>query len=547
MSHLLRDKFLNRLAKEHSQIRYGSDVSLKVVLAFPSTYNVAMSNLGFHLVFASFNSIEGVVCHRAFLPDTADLKATESISLRSLESFEVITDYDIVAFSLNYENDLPGVIQFLNLSRIPIHSEDRESHHPFVIAGGILTSLNPEPMSPFLDAMVLGEGEYVIPEIAKALKDTFGINRDRKDAKACLSAIPGIYIPSFYESFYDVSGNFSGLKYIGPRCEPPLKTRIVYDLNRISGSSVIHSEGHTLSQIHLVEISRGCPRKCLFCIIPQCYRHLRLKSVERILEESSKAMGEMRIGLLGAGAADHPNLNDICRSLLDNGYSFSLSSLHASEINPDLANLILKNNTRTVTLAVETGNAQLRRKIRKNLTNEQIFEAVTLLCRDPVKILKLYFMIGLPGETIEDIEAIPRLSKRLYHLLISKHRQKTRIPKLVLSVSCFVPKPHSPFERAPMLDEKQLQVRLKILESMLRKIPNLQWTHDIPKWAIIQGLIARGDRRIAQLIKKAGEGRSGWRSILKESSVNPGYYLFRKRPISEKLPWDHMKFLPDVQ
>ncbi len=520
----------------------GTGDLIRVAVVFPSYYRIGMTNLGFQLVYSIFNCVPGVCCHRVFLPDPDQEKAliAQGSILRSMETFEPLCNYDLLAFSISYENNLPDLIRILELGHVPLKSIDRTSRDPIVIAGGVVATINPEPVADFLDACVLGEGEVVIPELITALTSSWVSDRDRTSAVNTLARIPGVYVPSFYSPNYTDTGKFLGMTYTGPSPEPEITHRTVTDIDSINGAQVIHTPHSEFPDLHLVEISRGCPRHCRFCLIPHCYQSFRPRAMTAVLEEATLAPPGYRIGLLGAGAADHPDLFAICSRLTEMNIRFSFSSLHASSLTPDFLRLIAEFGPRTLTLAPETGSDRRRKKIGKDITNEELIHAVRLAGKPPTKIIKLYFMIGLPGETPDDIDDIAELCQKLSHELRVVNRTSKTIPRIAAGVSCFVPKARSPFQRAAMLDEKALKNRLKRLTQLLKTSREIHLTHDVPKWAVVQGWIARGDRRLGDTLAMAASRNVSWRSLMKQSPLNFGYVLHRTRPLSEPLPWDHL-------
>jgi len=466
---------------------------------------------------------------------------TQGNSLRSLESFEPLGNYDVIAFSICYENNVPNLVRILQLGHIPIWSKSRTNHHPFVLAGGVVSTINPEPFAEFMDACVLGEGEDIIPEIVEIFISTWKTNKDRILIKNSLAQIPGVYIPSFYKPFYGINGEFQGINYIGEVKKPKLQRRLVEELDSHPGSTVIHSPESKFPDLHLIEITRGCMRGCKFCLIPNCYGKFRFRSIRSILDEAALAPPGYRIGLLGAGAADHPHLLSICNQLVGLGKNFSFSSLNAADLTPEFLELINKFGPRTLTLAPETGSDQRRKKLGKVLTQSDLIRAISLAGKPPIKNIKLYFMIGLPGESNTDVTEIFTLCQKLGHELRIANRDSSTIPRIMASVSCFVPKAQSPFERAPMVDEKTLKQRIQYLEKKFKTAREIRFTHDVPKWSIVQGFIARGDRRLSRALFQTGQKLENWRSILRKFPQNPGYILHRKRTLSEPMPWDHLK------
>ncbi len=539
MHPVLQAKYRTRVAREINRVPAGNGIKLRVVLVFPAPYRIGMANLGFQLVYSLFNHQDGVCCHRAFLPDPEEKIIYDSHreSVRSLESFEQLSDYDVVAFSINYENSLPDLIRILDLARIPIFSNLRESHHPLVIAGGVVPTINPEPIAEFMDACVLGETEEILPVFSKTLAETWTSGRCRTDTLAMLSRVPGVYIPSFYSPVYSPDGVLSRMVYTGPLPEPSVSIQHVADLNPYPSSSMIHTPESEFPFLHLVEVSRSCPRTCRFCLIPSCFGPFRCRSQELILSGAETAPPDYRIGLLGAGAADHPDLISICRKLREQGKQFSFSSLHASEIVPELAELVLQSGPHTITLAPETGTEQRRRKIGKRISDDHLLEAVRLIGRPPTRVIKLYFIIGLPGETMEDIQSIITLCANVSRTILQTCKTAHNIPRLSIGISCFVPKAYSSFQRSPMNTEVEFNRRIKVLASAFRHIKEIRWHHDVPKWAIVQGLLARGDRRITPLVVHAGRNKLTRQDILKASAQSR---IHQYIPLFQPLPWDHL-------
>jgi radical SAM superfamily enzyme YgiQ (UPF0313 family) len=350
-----------------------------------------------------------------------------------------------------------------------------------------------------------------------------------------------MYIPSLFQPVYTNTGNFHSIQPINSSVASPPKRQILSNLNDYSCETIIHSSGTEFSEMHVIEISRGCPRSCRFCLIHECYKPYRHRSINHILQNVENAPQNHRIGLLGAAAADHPELKEICNRILALGRTFSFSSLHASMIDEPLAELIINSGLKSVSIAPEAGLEQRRLKIGKYFTDEHLFNAFRLIGKDPIKQIKLYFIIGLPGETLADIESIPNLCKRLSHELRIINRSNRNIPRISVTISSFIPKALTPFERAPMMEEPELMRRLDHLQRMFTHTKEIQFTRDAPKWAIIQGLISRGDRRLADILESVVLEQQNWRSAMRTSLINPGYILHRKRLLNESLPWDHVR------
>ncbi|MBN1878970.1 radical SAM protein [bacterium] len=514
-----------------------------MALVYPAPYAIGMSNLAIHLVYAAFNAIPGVACHR-FFADSSVLDqriADTPLKPRSIETGDSLSSYHVIAFSLNYENDLLNIPRILNGAGIPVRVSKRGSSEPIVIAGGVIATINPEVLAPFIDAFILGESEEIIPPLTSALADVWVTTRNRAETHAVIAQIPGVYIPAWYEPIYDRSGRYTDIRSNESFPLSPLKRRFIPDLNKVPGSMIISTPHTEFQRMHLVEISRGCPRTCRFCLIPRCYGPFRYRSVDTILSEAKHAPKNWRIGLLGAGGADHPGLKDICRRLAEEHYRFTFSSLHTTGITDELSFRIREAGPKTLTLAPEVGSDHRRRRMGKFFSNEDIIDAVHRLARDPIRTIKLYFMIGLPGETSRDLDAIVELCRTVQGEIRSANRNSRTIPRLAAGISCFVPKAMSSFERASMVDEKDLKKRLEHITNQMRSIREMRFTHDTPRWASVQGLLARGDRRLADWLEASSIPGADWYNLFKSipKSVTSGIYKPVK--LREVLPWDHLK------
>ena len=447
----------------------------------------------------------------------------------------------MVAFSLNYENDLLNIGRILLGSGIPLFSKQRDSTKPLIIAGGVIATINPEPLAPIIDAFVLGEAENLIPVLADALASEWVSSRSRKTGIEVIGALPGVYIPEWYQPVYNRQEHLVSMEYCGPNPSPSLRRWYVEDLDSIPGSMVIHTPFTEFEEMHLVEISRGCPRSCRFCLIPACYGPFRHRSVESILREAANAPSGWRIGLLGAGGADHPELTEICRRLAEKNYRYSFSSLHASGVTPRLTSLIHSAGPKTLTLAPEAGTDRRRYKIGKMFRDEEVYTAIRSLAHEPVRTIKMYFIVGLPGETAGDLDALVRFCFRIQQLIRDTNRGRKTIPRLAVGISCFVPKAMSPFERAPMQPEKDLKRRMRHVADGLRSAREIRWTHDTPRLATVQGLIARADRRLAPWMAAAAEAGSDWYELIREIPKPLRSGVYERLTMARRLPWDHLK------
>ncbi|MBW1988269.1 MAG: radical SAM protein [Deltaproteobacteria bacterium] len=499
---------------------------LSVVLVFPSTPAVGLSSLGFAAVKALF--AEHGPVETAFLPEAGPAVARESGAK--------LCSFDLVAFSLSFENDFANVLDMLERGGIPLYSAQRDEDHPLVVAGGVAAGLNPEPLAPFVDAFLVGEAE----EIAAPLLASASRPRDRQETLLALAAeVPGAYVPSLYTPRWDASGRLSAME---PAAGAPARVRRVFarDLSSFSTVSDIGESGTgPFESSFLVEVSRGCAHGCRFCAAGQVTRPLRFRSPDQVKQDLSAARGTGRtVGLLGAAVSDLPGLEQICAYAGEQGVPLSFSSLRADAMTPEFARAVAKSGVKTATLAPDAGSGRMRRIIGKGINEEHLLSAARLLVEAGVPNLKLYFMAGLPWETTEDVDAVVETTKRVKHEFLAASRPRGRMGRIRVSLSCFVPKPHTPFQWAPMDDVRTLKDKIKRVKQGLKAVANVDVSADVPRWAYVQGLISRGDRRVADMLVRVRANSGNWPKTFKESAVNPDFFTLRERDQDEFFPWD---------
>ena len=509
------------LAKEKGTVFKDPGGKISFCLVYPNTYHVGMSNLGFQGLYGLLNRREDVVCERAFLPDDADIAEYRRTAtpVFSLENKRPLTSFDIVAFSLSFENDYPNIFRILSLSKIPFRTDGRGDYHPLIIAGGVAVSFNPEPVALALDLVFIGEAEEAVGEFIELYKQA----GDKDGVRRKALQLEGVYVPSEYEIAYLKDGTIlrRTAKEGAPGC---IQKRTVKDLSLAPlNTSVITAETE-FSGMYLVEIMRGCPWNCRFCLVGNFFGPLRKKGVPQVREEieEGKKVSE-KIGIIGPSLSDYPNIGEI---LCIEGVQFSITSLRASGRSAELIGLL--KGHKSVSIAPEVGTERLRSVINKQVTEQDIVTTAGLLFDCGIETLRLYFMIGLPTETEEDIEGIIDL--------VGKVRALSKKTGIVLSVSTFVPKPFTPFQWHPMerLDSAKKKIR-QIKKSLEPK--GIKVFHDVPKYAHMQGLFSLGDRRIFLVIERMVE-TDDWRTACAEAGIDPDFYVFRKKLFDETLPWD---------
>lgn len=513
---------------------------IRIALAFPNTYQVGMSNLGFQIIYRQFNRCPDVSCERAFLPDGTIIKHQESgrTALASVESRQPLNSFHIIAFSVSFETDYLNILTMLRLAHLNVLRTARSARDPLIIGGGVSLFLNPEPLADIFDVCIIGEGEEIIEELLDVIRQERPARWWKKPDLKAFAHIKGVYVPAGYNVTYHPHGTIKSFSPM-PGFPPIVTRRWIADLNRFSGSSCIITPNTEFGDMKLVEVSRGCPRRCRFCAIGTVYRPYRRRSLQCLEHEALFGSPvNNRIGLLGSAVGEHPELTALVQRIAEQGGTVSVSSLRADMFSEELVARLKESRHFSYTIAPETGFERLRRVIAKDLTNAEIFSAVGLLARHKIARIKLYFLIGLPTERDEDIEAIIDLSRRVRHVSYKEAGGEQWLRQISISVSIFIPKPATPFQWHAFADVGELKRKLKKIRRGLKKEQKIVMTHEIPKWAYIQALLSRGDRRTSAFLIKAFETGGDWGRAMREVPLNPEFYVSRQRSREELLPWD---------
>ena len=519
-------------ARERGTIRKSAAGRLRVALIYPHHYAVGMSNLGFQTVYRLLNDIDHVVCERAFLPEQDGGKIQRVLTV---ESQTPIEDFDIIAFSISYENDAPGVLTILETAGLPLSAAQRGAKLPLVLAGGVLCFLNPEPLAPFIDAFFMGEAEAIVGDFFRR----FDPARDRREMLLLLAReVAGIYVPAFYRPRYHADGTLAAFD---ARADVPatVKRVMVPDLSDLPTASTILTPDTTFDDTYLIEVSRGCPHGCRFCSAGFVYRPPRFRPLDLLSRQVDAGCALTdRIGLVGAAVSDLPGIRELCTRDRGREIRFSFSSLRADALDGPLIEALQRSRVKTATIAPDAGSERMRRVVNKGVTEDQVLHAAEVLVAAGIPNLKVYFMVGLPTESDADVAAIVDLVKRIKHNFLAASRGRGHMGEITVSLSSFVPKPFTPFQWVAMDEVKSLKAKIKAVKSGLGKTANVRVHADVPRWAYLQGVLARGDRRVADMLRLAHENQGNWPRTFKESAVNPHFYVHRERRADECFPWD---------
>jgi radical SAM superfamily enzyme YgiQ (UPF0313 family) len=527
------------LSREVGFIRKPHGGRLRVALAFPNTYFVGMSNLGFQTVYRLFNELEDVVCERVFLPGRQELAAqlASGKPLRTVESDTPVRDFDVVAFSVSFEWDYTNVVSMLRLAGIRVRADARTTHDPLVVIGGAVTFVNPEPLAPFADVIAAGEGEVLIPSLMHSIDAA----SDRDDLLRRLTSERGFYIPSFYAVHYADDGTIVGFEpRPGTGAPPTVKKAAVKTTERLDPPTTkIFTPDTEFGSRFLIEVVRGCANLCRFCWAGYNYLPVRAFSADRILELAAEARPHAtRAGLVSIALCDHPEIERILSGLLALGYSISPASLRLDDLTEPIVRMLHQSGERSITIAPETGSDRLRRVINKTVTNAEVLDKADLIFANGMENLKLYYMIGLPTETEDDLVAIRDLTDQLRTLLLKHARPKGRVGRIVASVNPLIPKPGTAYQWLPMEDPAITDRKGKRLRSMVADLDNVYFNIKSERHSYYQALLSLGDRRVAAAIEIAERNGGNWRAAVAEAELDADFYIFRDRSTDRVLPWD---------
>lgn len=545
---------------EYNQIIKNKDeVELRLAFCFPDTYEIGMSNLGMGILYSTMNELPYVWCERVYAPwgDMYEQMKQNGVALYALESGDPISEHDVLAFSIGYEMAYSTVLDMMDMAGIPIHSADRKTLLPLVIAGGT-AALNPEPMADFIDIFLIGEGEEMNNELLALLRTAKAEGWSKQDFLEKASQIGGVYVPSFYKPVYNDDCTINHFD-VHPGAPEKVTKRIIADMNSVHFplSPIVPSTEVVHDRVNL-ELFRGCVRGCRFCQAGHVYRPIRAKSPELLAEQGKvllKNTGCQDITLLSLSSSDYRCLSELCDELL--GYceprsiGLSLPSLRADNFSMDIMPRIQKTRKSGLTFAPEAGSQRLRDAINKNVTEEDLLHTCRLAFEGGWNTIKLYFMLGLPTETDEDILGIAELANQVLHTWRLYAKNKNRGVRITVSTSCFVPKPHSPFQWEQQVTMEEYIRKVHLLRDNI-KAKNVVYNWHDPQTSYIEATLSRGDRRMGSVIEnvwRAG-GRleawsdyfsfDRWMKAFDDAGVDPTFYAHRLRDKDEVMPWDNV-------
>ncbi|MDU6633218.1 radical SAM protein [Veillonella sp.] len=534
----LIDRLQELYKDEDSRVTINPHAEQKVAIVYPNTYFVGMSNLGLHIIYEEINLHPSSVCERIFLPEKKELDVYDKTKtpLMSVETQRPMHQFDVVAFDVTFEMDYFHIPLMLRYGRVPVMSEDRTGFDPIVIAGGPCATFNPEPFADFIDAFIIGEGEGIVTAVLERVRKGRENGESREETISALAQIDGVYIPVLYTPRYDDNKRFVGYDIAAGA---PQIIRRHFEPLTSGGETVIATNFTEFGAMYIIEVARGCGRHCRFCMAGYCFRVPRVRPLDILKEGVDRAekLGK-KVGLMGAAISDYPEVDELVTYIRSKDMRYSCASLRADSLTQAVVDGLAESGQKTITIAPETGSERLRRVINKGISEENLRTAAQLSAKSGIQHMRLYIMIGLPTETDEDIDAIVGLAERT-----QAHMAEVGCKgRLTLSINPFIPKPFTPFQWMAMDHQKSVEKKLQYIKKSLQKNRRIEVLVESPKEAYIQGVLARGDRRLGKVLAACAldRGSKSFKSEMKKVGLDMDDCNYRERKFEDYLPWSHL-------